>query len=76
MVDLDKVRAEGLAWDIGQSLPNVWAVAVPNLYGKKTRKRMVAGFWVVGLDSDLGTGRFQDPQEILVAGPAKLCLGP
>ena len=51
MADLDKVRAEGVAWDIGEYLPNVWAVAVPIFYGKKTRKRMVAGFWVVGLDS-------------------------
>jgi IclR family transcriptional regulator, acetate operon repressor len=59
MADLEKVRAAGIAWDTGQYLPNVWAVAVPIFYGKKTRKRMVAGFWVVGLESELSSQRIQ-----------------
>ena len=64
MTDLDKVRAEGVAWDIGQYLPNVWAVAVPIFYGKKKRKRMVAGFWVVGLDSELRAQRIQTAKNL------------
>jgi DNA-binding IclR family transcriptional regulator len=64
MADLDKARAEGLAWDMGQYLPNVWAVAVPIFYGKKTRKRMVAGFWVVGLDSELSAQRIQTAKNL------------
>ena len=45
-----KVRDEGVAHDAGEYLHNVGCVAAPIFHGKKTRKRMVAGFWVVGLD--------------------------
>lgn len=48
--ELEQVRETGIAQDMGEYLPNVWSVAAPIFYGKKNRKRMVAGFWLVGLD--------------------------
>ncbi len=48
--ELMKVRQEGVAYDSGEYLNNVGCVAAPIFHGKKTRKRMVAGFWLVGLD--------------------------
>ncbi|MGB6063565.1 MAG: IclR family transcriptional regulator [Desulfomonilaceae bacterium] len=57
--DLDRVRAEGAAFDVGEYLPNVWCVAIPIFFGKKARKRMVAAFWVVGLDSELSAQRMK-----------------
>ena len=48
--DLDQVRESGVALDREEYIPNMRAVAVPIFYGKKNRKRMVAGFWIVGLD--------------------------
>jgi DNA-binding IclR family transcriptional regulator len=50
--ELEKVRRDGVASDIQEYLPNVWAVAHPIFYGKKTRRRMVAGFWVVGISGE------------------------
>ncbi len=49
-IELLKVRNEGVAHDAGEYLINVGCVAAPIFHGKKTRKRMVAGFWLVGLD--------------------------
>lgn len=48
--ELMKVRQEGVAHDAGEYVNNVGCVAAPIFHGKKTRKRMVAGFWLVGLD--------------------------
>lgn len=48
--ELLKVRQEGVAHDAGEYLNNVGCVAAPIFHGKKNRKRMVAGFWLVGLD--------------------------
>jgi DNA-binding IclR family transcriptional regulator len=48
--ELSRVRQEGVAHDAGEYLNNVGCVAAPIFHGKKTRKRMVAGFWLVGLD--------------------------
>ncbi len=48
--ELEQVRRTGIARDMGEYLPNVGSVAAPIFYGKKNRKRMVAGFWLVGLD--------------------------
>lgn len=50
LADLEKVRQTGVALDAGEYIQNVWAVAAPIFYGKKNRRRMVAGFWLVGLD--------------------------
>jgi len=50
MKDLDEVRKSCVALDHEEYMPNMRAVAVPIFYGKKNRKRMVAGFWIVGLD--------------------------
>lgn len=47
---LEEVREAGIALDVGEYIPNVWAMAVPVFHGSKNRTRMVAGFWVVGLD--------------------------
>jgi DNA-binding IclR family transcriptional regulator len=48
--DLDQVREAGVALDYEEYMANMRAVCVPIFYGKKNRRRMVAGFWIVGLD--------------------------
>lgn len=48
--DLDRIRVSGVAVDIGEFISNCRAVAAPIFYGKKNRRRMVAGFWLVSLD--------------------------
>jgi DNA-binding IclR family transcriptional regulator len=53
------VREEGVAMDVGEYIFNVWCVAVPIFYGKTNRKRLVGGFWVVGLNSEEGPQRIQ-----------------
>jgi DNA-binding IclR family transcriptional regulator len=50
LVQLDQVLADGIAHDVGEYIPSVWCVAVPVLHGSKNRTRMVAAFWIVGLD--------------------------
>jgi DNA-binding IclR family transcriptional regulator len=57
MAELDRVREAGVALDTGEYLPNVWSVGVPIFYGRKNRRRMVAGFWVVGINSTLTPDR-------------------
>lgn len=57
MIQLDKVREAGVALDVEEYISNVQAVAVPVFYGKKNRKRMVAGVWLVGLDWHLTPGK-------------------
>jgi IclR family transcriptional regulator, KDG regulon repressor len=64
LADLAQVRAAGAAFDIGEYLPNVWCVAIPIFYGKKARKRMVAAFWVVGLDSELSAHRMKMAEDL------------
>jgi DNA-binding IclR family transcriptional regulator len=59
LAELEKVRVSGIAKDMEEYLPNVWAVAVPIFYGKKTRRRMVAAFWVVGISSESDRQRMQ-----------------
>ncbi len=51
LAELDRIRESGVALDMGEYLPNVWSVGVPIFYGRRNRKRMVAGFWVVGINS-------------------------
>lgn len=46
---LEHVREQGIAWDDEEYMLNVSCVAAPIFHGKKNRKRMVAGFWLVGL---------------------------
>lgn len=50
MDELDRVRRAGVAVDTGEYVSNCRAVAAPIFYGKKNRRRMVAGFWLVSLD--------------------------
>ncbi|HMK35082.1 MAG TPA: IclR family transcriptional regulator [Desulfomonilaceae bacterium] len=62
--DLRQIRSAGVAKDMEEYLPNVWCVAVPIFYGKKTRRRMVAGFWVVGLNTDASKQRMQTAERL------------
>ncbi len=59
MAVLEQVREAGIATDMGEYIPNVWAVAVPVFHGGKNRTRMVAGFWVVGLDPTPSKAKMQ-----------------
>ncbi len=65
LAELALVREEGIAVDINEYLPHVWAVAAPIFYGKKARRRMVAAFWIVGLGAD-NTGERLRKAELLV----------
>jgi DNA-binding IclR family transcriptional regulator len=47
---LKMIREKGIAQDTEEYLTNVSAIAAPIFHGKKNRRRMVAGFWLVGLD--------------------------
>jgi len=59
LTQLDRVREAGVALDVEEYISNVQAVAVPVFYGKKNRKRMVAGVWLVGLDWHLTPGKME-----------------
>jgi DNA-binding IclR family transcriptional regulator len=50
MEQLKEIREQGIAHDHEEYLMNVTAIAAPIFHGKKNRRRMVAGFWLVGLD--------------------------
>jgi IclR family transcriptional regulator, KDG regulon repressor len=62
--ELDRVRDAGVALDYGEYLQNVQAVAVPLFYGKKNRRRMVAGFWLVGLDWHVTPGKMEATERL------------
>jgi DNA-binding IclR family transcriptional regulator len=62
--ELDRVRERGSAQDIAEYLTNVWCVALPIFYGKKNRRRMVAGFWVVGINSAVTQQRMQAAERL------------
>jgi len=64
LAELEKVRRSGMALDAGEYISNVQAVAAPIFYGKKNRKRMVAGFWLVGLDWHLSPGRMDTTERL------------
>jgi DNA-binding IclR family transcriptional regulator len=57
---LDQVKKQGQAEDHGEYIPNVWAIATPIFHGPRNRKRMVAGFWIVGLDGNPPEERLRD----------------
>ena len=48
--ELKGVRENNFAMDSGEYISNCRAVAAPIFYGKKSRRRLVAGFWLVSLD--------------------------
>jgi len=48
--DLKRVLEAGFAIDSGEYITNCRAVAAPIFYGKKNRRRVIAGFWLVSLD--------------------------
>jgi DNA-binding IclR family transcriptional regulator len=66
MIQLDQVREAGVALDVEEYISNVQAVAVPVFYGKKNRKRMVAGVWLVGLDWHLTPGKMEKTKTLAV----------
>lgn len=70
--ELLKVREAGVALDEEEYISNVRAVAVPIFYGKKNRKRMVAGVWLVGLDWHLIPGMMERTQRQAVKTAAAL----
>lgn len=61
---LDRVREAGLALDVEEYISNVQAVAVPVFCGKKNRRRMVAGIWLVGLDWHLTPGKMERTMDL------------
>ena len=64
MLELARIRENGVALDRGEYIANVRAVAVPIFYGKKNRKRMVAGLWLVGLDWHLIPGAMEKTRKL------------
>jgi len=64
--DLDHVRDSGVALDQEEYMPNMRAVAVPIFYGKKNRKRMVAGCWIVGLDWHVNPAKMERAARLAV----------
>lgn len=62
--ELQQVRETGVAIDMEEYLANVWAVAFPIFFGKKTRKRLVAGFWVVGINSETTAERMREAERL------------
>jgi len=64
--DLDHVRDSGVAMDQEEYMPNMRAVAVPIFYGKKNRRRMVAGFWIVGLDWHVNPSKMERAARLAV----------
>jgi DNA-binding IclR family transcriptional regulator len=64
--ELDRVRETGVALDVEEYISNVRAVAVPIFYGKKNRKRMVAGIWLVGLDWHLSPGKMDRIKKLAI----------
>ncbi len=64
LAELDRIRESGVALDMGEYLPNVWSVGVPIFYGRRNRKRMVAGFWVVGINSAETAQRMQNAERL------------
>jgi IclR family transcriptional regulator, KDG regulon repressor len=59
MRQLDAAREASVLVDCGEYMSNVWAASVPIFHGKKTRKRMVAAFWVVGVDPDPSSDKLE-----------------
>ncbi len=49
---LDSAREAPVVMDSGEYISNLWSASVPIFHGKKNRRRMVAAFWVVGVDPD------------------------
>lgn len=64
LAELDRVRREGVALEIEEYIPDVWATAAPIFHGKGARKRLVAGVWVVGLSSGLHDGKIRTASEL------------
>ncbi|MEW6347873.1 MAG: IclR family transcriptional regulator [Thermodesulfobacteriota bacterium] len=56
---LDQAREAPVVVDLGEYMSNVWAAAVPIFYGKKNRRRLVAAFWVVGVDPNPASDKLE-----------------
>ena len=64
MEQLKEIRELGIAHDHEEYLMNVTAIAAPIFHGKKNRRRMVAGFWLVGLDLADSPEKMQRAKEL------------
>jgi DNA-binding IclR family transcriptional regulator len=64
LAELRMARAQGVAKDMEEFLPNVWCVAVPIFHGKKARRRMVAAFWVVGVNNESSQQRIRHAERL------------
>ncbi len=69
---LNQVFENGYASDQGEYIPNVWCVAAPVFHGPKNRRRMVAGFWVVGLDESPSQAKLDHVIETAKKAAAKI----
>ncbi len=61
---LNEIRERGIAFDHEEYLMNVSAIAAPIFHGKKNRRRMVAGFWLVGLDLAQSSEKMEMAKEL------------
>jgi DNA-binding IclR family transcriptional regulator len=66
LAEMDRVRQAGIAVDTGEYISNCRAVAAPIFYGKKNRRRMVAGFWLVSLDWHLSPITLQSVAKLAI----------
>jgi len=64
LAELDRVRREGVAYDIEEYIPDVRATAAPIFHGKGARKRLVAGVWTVGLSWGLHDGKIRTAADL------------
>lgn len=66
MEQLKEVKAQGIAHDHEEYLMNATSIAAPIFHGKKNRKRMVAGFWLVGLDLANDQEKMKQAKELVL----------
>jgi DNA-binding IclR family transcriptional regulator len=64
LAELELVRKLGFATDVEEYIPGVRAVAVPIFVGRGSRRRMVAGVWVVGLSSSMSDDKMRRAAEL------------
>ncbi|MCA1959894.1 MAG: IclR family transcriptional regulator [Desulfomonile sp.] len=64
LAELDRVRREGVAYDIEEYIPDVRATAAPIFHGKGSRRRLVAGVWTVGLSWGLHDGKIRTAADL------------
>ncbi len=63
--ELEQVRNDGVALDRGEYIADVRAVAAPVFHGSRTRRRIVAGVWVVGFSAGFDEQKMQRAAELV-----------